>query len=352
MPSALAPRSSHLSSSTSRIRPSAAVLLLALAPALRAAPQEREYRPQVEAASSAAADAIAAFRPAEGLKVDLVAAEPMLANPVAFDIGDDGRIYVVETHRLRAGVIDMRDYTGWVDEDLACTTVEDRLAAIRKHFAGELPAWRSESERIRCLIDDDRDGRIDRASTFADGFNELEDGIAAGVFAHGADVYFTDIPNVWKLRDADRDGRAESREVLHSGYGVHFSLIGHDLHGAILGPDRRLWFSIGDRGFHVEKDGKTFAFPHEGAVLRCELDGSHLEVVHRGLRNPQELAFDDYGELFTCDNNSDGGDQARLVHVVDGGNSGWTIGYQWLPTRGAWNEDLLWKPHFEASRPG
>ncbi|MBI5850677.1 MAG: HEAT repeat domain-containing protein [Planctomycetes bacterium] len=322
-------------------RSAASVLALA---SLAIAQRDGAYAPHVEPASTAARDAIAGFRPADGLTVELVAAEPMLANPVAFDIGDDGRIYVVETHRLRAGVVDMRDHLSWVDEDLACTSVADRVAAIRKHFAGDLPSWRKDQERIRCLIDDDRDGTIDRAVTFADGFDELEDGIAAGVFAHGADVFFTDIPNVWRLRDADRDGVAESREVLHSGYGVHFSLIGHDLHGAVVGPDRRLWFSIGDRGFRVEQGDGVLAYPHEGAVLRCELDGSKLEVVHRGLRNPQELAFDDQGDLFTCDNNSDGGDRARLVHVIDGGHSGWTIGYQWLPTRGAWNEDGLWKP--------
>ncbi|MGE0143309.1 MAG: PVC-type heme-binding CxxCH protein [Planctomycetota bacterium] len=283
----------------------------------------------------------------KGYSISLVAAEPMLANPVAFDIADDGRIYVVETHRLRQGVIDMRDYTGWVHEDLACLTVEDRRRAIFRHFGGELANWRSAHERIRCLIDDDRDGKVDRATTFADGFNDLVDGIAAGVFAHGKDVWFTDIPNVWRLTDDDGDGVADRRKVLHEGYGVHFSLIGHDLHGAILGPDRRLYFSIGDRGFHVEHEGLTHAYPHEGAVLRCELDGSGLQVVHRGLRNPQELAFDDFGDLFTGDNNSDGGDAARLVQIVEGGDSGWTIGYQWLRTRGAWNEDLLWKPRFD-----
>ncbi len=339
MPTAVAP----LLTLRPRHAARSAASALALA-SLAIGQKDGTYAPHVEAASSAAQDAIAGFRPADGLRVERVAAEPMLANPVAFDIGDDGRIYVVETHRLRAGVIDMRDHLGLVDEDLACTSVADRIAAIRRHFAGELPSWRRDQERIRCLIDDDRNGTIDRAVTFADGFDELADGIAAGVLAHGADVFFTDIPNVWKLRDQDRDGVAESRDALHTGYGVHFSLIGHDLHGAIVGPDRRLWFSIGDRGFRVEQGGDVLAYPHEGAVLRCELDGSRLEVVHRGLRNPQELAFDDQGDLFTCDNNSDGGDRARLVHVIDGGHSGWTIGYQWLPTRGAWNEDGLWKP--------
>jgi quinoprotein glucose dehydrogenase len=119
--------------------------------------------------------------------------------------------------------------------------------------------------------------------------------------------------------------------VVATGFGVHFNYVGHDLHGLRLGPDGRLWFSLGDRGLDVvTKEGRHLQLPDCGAVLRCELDGSDLELFHTGLRNPQELAFDDAGDLFTCDNNSDSGDQARLVHVVEGGESGWSIGWQWI----------------------
>jgi hypothetical protein len=65
--------------------------------------------------------------------------------------------------------------------------------------------------------------------------------------------------------------------------------------------------------------GRVIDNPETGAIYRCNPDGSDLEIFHRGLRNPQELAFDQYGNLWTGDNNSDGGDPARWVYAVEGG---------------------------------
>lgn len=298
----------------------------------------------VAPASNDGRDQIAQFKLAKDLVCDLVAAEPDLCNIVAFHIDARGRLFVAETFRINDGVFDTRNYMQWKDEDLACLQVADRLAKYHKHIAADLPKYTAYSERVRLLVDTNRDGVYDRSTVFADGFTDLADGIASGVLAIGEDVYFTNIPKLWRLRDRDGDGVADERTVLHDGYGVHTSLIGHDLHGLCLGPDRRLYFSIGDRGFHVVQGDTTLAYPHEGAVLRCELDGSRLEVVHRGLRNPQELAFDAEGDLFTGDNNSDGGDRARFVQIVPGADSGWRIGYQWLSDRGAWNREKLWEP--------
>ncbi|MCR9244822.1 MAG: HEAT repeat domain-containing protein [bacterium] len=295
-------------------------------------------------ASDDAQKQIPKFELGPQLECDLVAAEPDVCNIVAFAIDGKGRFYAAETFRIKDGVFDNRSYMQWKDRDLACLTVADRVKKYEEFLADKLSDYENYHERVRMLVDTDRNGTLDRSTVFATGFNKLEDGIASGVLPVGNDVYFTNIPKLWRLRDTDGDGVADEREALHDGYGVHTSLIGHDLHGLIVGPDRRLYFSIGDRGFHVEHEGKTHAYPHEGAVLRCELDGSDLEVVHRGLRNPQELAFDQWGDLFTGDNNSDGGDRARLVQIVPGADSGWRIGFQWLSDRGAWNREKMWHP--------
>jgi quinoprotein glucose dehydrogenase len=318
--------------------------------AARAGSESKPYFPTIAAASDEGERAIRSFRVPAGLTVELFAAEPLLANPVAFCIDEKGCMYVAETFRLGEGVTDTREHMEWLDDDLACRTVADRVAMYRKFLGKEFEKFHLQHERVRRIVDRDGDGRADSATVFADGFNDPAAGIGAGVFARREDVWYACIPWLWKLRDTNGDGRACQRVLLHEGYGVHVGFVGHDLHGLRLGPDGKLYFSMGDRGFNVRTtEGRPLAVPDTGSVLRCNPDGSELEVFATGLRNPQELAFDRYGNLFTADNNSDSGDRARWVYLVEGGDSGWRIGYQFMEapySRGPWNEEKLWYPAF------
>jgi quinoprotein glucose dehydrogenase len=307
------------------------------------------YAKQIAKASEEGVKAMARFQVADGLKVSLFAAEPLLANPVAFCFDEKGRCYVAETFRLHKGVTDNRGHPSkWTDDDLAARTVADRLALYKKHLGARYDSHGGHDDRIRLLEDTDGDGVADKATVFASGFNTPADGLGAGVLAYHGNVYFTNIPHLWLLKDTRGTGKADVRKSLHEGFGVHVSFIGHDMHGLIVGPDGRLYFSIGDRGFHVEAGGRTVSATDTGAVLRCELDGSNLQIVHIGLRNPQELAFDEFGNLFTGDNNADGGDQARWVQIVEGGDSGWRIGYQYMPGLGPWNREKMWHTAHES----
>jgi quinoprotein glucose dehydrogenase len=303
--------------------------------------------PQIAAASDEGEQALKSFKVPPGLAGSLWAAEPDLANPVAFWIDARGRIYVCESFRQSRGIEDNRGHAHWLEDDLAAQTVEDRLAYIRKHLGEKAADYTKYDDRIRLLEDTNADGRADKATVFADRFNGIVEGTLAGVLTRGDDVFLTCIPNLWRLRDEDGDGKADKRTSLSYGYGVRFAFRGHDMHGLVLGPDGRLYFSIGDRGLNVTQGNRQFVNPESGAVMRCELDGSNLEMFATGLRNPQELAFDDYGNLFTGDNNSDSGDRARWVHVVEGGDTGWRMAYQYLPDRGPWNREKLWHPHHE-----
>jgi quinoprotein glucose dehydrogenase len=317
---------------------------------MKSNPDQQAFDPPIARASDEGLKAIRSFRIPPGLKVELFAAEPLLANPVAFCIDEKGVAYVAETFRHGDGVTDTRNHMDWLDDDMACRTVADRVAMYKKYLGSKFESFHVQHERVRRVVDRNGDGRADESTVFADGFNNPASGIGAGVLARKGDVYYTCIPGLWKLRDTRGDGRADERKLLHDGYGVHVGFLGHDLHGLKFGPDGRLYFSIGDRGFNVTTfDGKTLAVPDTGSVLRCNPDGTELEVFATGLRNPQELAFDQFGNLFTGDNNSDSGDRARWVYLVEGGDSGWRIGYQFMEapyTRGPWNEEKLWYPSF------
>jgi quinoprotein glucose dehydrogenase len=233
----------------------------------------------------------------------------------------------------------------WLLQDLQLESIEERIAMFRRFKGADAAAWETEHDRIRLLRDTDGDGVYDSDTVFADGFSNLEDGTGAGVLEHNGRVFYACIPKLWSLSDTDGDGVAEEQTALHHGYGVRVAFRGHDLHGLTVGPDGRIYFSIGDRGYNViTQEGGRLKRPDTGAVFRCFPNGSHLEVFAYGLRNPQELAFDNAGNLFTGDNNSDSGDQARWVYVVEDGDTGWRMYFQYLDDRGPWNRERIWYP--------
>ncbi len=314
--------------------------------------QPPPLEPEVAEASDEAAETMAGIRIPAGWKIELFAAEPDVANIVAFDVDNRGRIFVCESFRQDRGVTDNRAHDEqWTLADLAAETVQDRIDYHKRLLGEAAITYAQHDDRIRRLDDTDGDGVADQSYIVANGFNRIEEGTGAGVLVRGSDIYYTNIPKLWKLIDKDDDGSADERVVLSDGFGVRVAFRGHDMHGLVIGPDGRLYFSIGDRGYHVTTDdGRLLANPESGAVFRCELDGSGLEVFAKGLRNPQELAFNDCGDLFTVDNNSDSGDKARIVHILEGGDSGWRMHYQYLADRGPFNREKLWEP-FHPEQP-
>ncbi len=327
------------------------LLAAATLTAAQFAPPASGYAPKVMPASDEGETAIKRFRLPKGFKCELVAAEPLLANPVAFCIDEQGRFYVAETFRLHSGVTDIRGHMEWLDEDLASRSVAERVAMMKKHEGERIANYAKDSDRVRLLVDTNGDGKLDKSTVFSDGYNHVPDGLGSGVLARKGDVYWTCIPDLWRLRDNNGDGVAEVKQSLHTGFGVRVGFLGHDLHGLRFGPDGKLYFSIGDRGAHIKLGGGKTVESHEtGCVFRCNPDGSELEIFATGLRNPQELVFDQFGNLWTGDNNSDGGDPARWVYLVEGGDSGWRIGWQFINSpnsRGPWLAERLCYPQWD-----
>ena len=306
--------------------------------------------PKIAEASDEGQNAIKQFTLADGLSASLWAAEPLLANPVAFATDRQGRWFVAETFRLHAGVSDIRAHMDWLEAELASTSLETWMAILKGDPKVEFAKNALNSERVQQLWDSTGAGKADKSTVFAEGLNEAQSGIAASVLSHKGKVYLTNIPELVQFQDTKGTGTADVRKTLARGFGIRTAFLGHDLHGLRIGPDGRLYFSIGDRAANATaQDGSKVYNPETGAVYRCNLDGSQLEIFALGLRNPQDLVFDEYGNLFTGDNNSDGGDPARVVYIIQGGDSGWRIGWQFLnsPSRGPWLSERMCYPAFE-----
>lgn len=293
----------------------------------------------------------------DGFETSILATEPMIQDPVAFWITPDGQLFVAETQRTEHGTMDNRSSPFWLNDDLQAQTIEDRLAYYEKWAAkrdGGMAFYSEMPDRVRRSIDRDGDGVYDESSIFGGPFTDPLDGIGAGVMQVGNEIWYTNIPHLWRLKDSDGDGVAELQEPIYTGFGIRSALYGHDMHGLVQGMDGRIYFSIGDRGYNVTTpDGRVLKDPRAGAVFRCESDGSNLELFHTGLRNPQELAFNAVGDLFTGDNNSDAGDRARVVFVAQDGETGWAMDYQSLGgsnVRGPWNQEAIWQVESDANR--
>ena len=122
---------------------------------------------------------LAAFHIREGFRIELVAAEPLVMDPVALDWGPDGRLWVAE----------MADYPLGVDG---------------KGKPGG---------RVRFLEDTDGDGRYDRSVVFLDGLN-----FPTGVKVWKDGVLVTAAPEILFAGDTNGDGRADVRKVLYKGF--------------------------------------------------------------------------------------------------------------------------------------
>ncbi len=289
-------------------------------------------------------------------KLELFAAEPLLSDPVAMNFDERGRLYIALHHRNRHGTEDSREHRYWREDDQAAHTVGDRLRYMEKWAAaGKKPMsyFTDIPDRIVCVEDRDGDGKADTSREIAL-FQEPLDGVNAGVLARKGDVWATCIPHLWHLKDS-ANGEVKSEKLL-GGFGVKFTFHGHDMHGVLFGPDGRLYWSIGDRGYHVEtQEGRVLENTQSGAVFRCEPDGSKMEVFCTGLRNPQELVFDDLGNLITVDNDNDAEDDPRLLSLLQGADYGWSNGNLWaddsLPSfapvfRRPWYGDKLYEMQY------
>src|SRR5262245_5704524 len=178
---------------------------------------------------------------------------------------------------------------------------------------------------VRLLIDDDGDGKADRAIDVADG---PKDG-AMGLLWEGVTLYCTGDGGLRRYR-VGKDGHAVGAGGL-----IRKRKTGgeHAAHTIRLGPDGWLYVLCGnntgiDRTY-AQGAGSPIRTPVAGCVLRFSPDLKTSEVVADGFRNAYDMDFDADGELFTFDSDNERCvslpwyEPTRFYHVVPGSHHGW-----------------------------
>lgn len=107
-----------------------------------------------------------------------------------------------------------------------------------------------------------------------------------------------------------------------------YTIINGQPNGIAFGPDGYLVLAAGALTDHSEAAAhlpELYATPTrwEGAILRLPPDGSTVEVLGRGFRDPIDLAFTADGRLFVTDTGLIIGIGDRLMRLEQGGHHGW-----------------------------
>ena len=271
--------------------------------------------------------ALEALQPADGLKVESFAAEPMLLSPSAMDIDHLGRVWVAE-------IVNYRGHNG----------------------------KRPSGDRILVLEDTDKDGRADKQSVFLES-PDIDS--PHGVTVLGNRVIIAAKGKVFSALDENGDLKADKVDVLFSG--IDGAQHDHSIHAARFGPDGMLYFNFGNEGHQLkDKEGRLVVDAagnevrnarkpyQEGMIFRCRPDGSALETIAWNFRNNWEMAVDSFGAVWQSDNDDDGNKGVRINFVMEFGNYGYRdemTGAGWSKG-GAKTEEEVQSAHWHLRDPG
>ncbi len=203
-------------------------------------------------------DALKAFEPADDLRVELVASEPLVASPCSLAFDEKGRMFVTEN----------RGY----------------------------PRMENPPEGVVALLEDTNgDGRMDKRTVFAAGLTYPN-----GVMPWKDGVIVTCAPDVFFMRDTNGDGQADEKRVLFTGFETAKSTQLR-VNAPRVGPDGWIYLAAG-------LSGGTITCPEhpERPALKMTADvrfnPDTLEIENVDGKSQFGQSFDDFGRRFICMN--------------------------------------------------
>jgi putative membrane-bound dehydrogenase-like protein len=198
-----------------------------------------------------------------GYDAKLVAAEPDVVDPVAMCFDHHGRLFVCE----------MRGYPN-----------------------GGVATGPESGGRIRCLVDEDHDGKFEKSWFFAEGLR-----FPNGIMPWRNGFIVCNAPDLLYLEDRDGDGKVDHRTVLYTGFAL--ANIQQMVNTPRLALDGWVHCMVGGNGGEITspQDPKMKPLPLRGRGIRFNPDqpGS-IEPISGG--GQYGLTFDEAGHSFTNTN--------------------------------------------------
>lgn len=174
-----------------------------------------------------ASEALKTIRIADGYRLEIAAADPLIGDPVAINFGPDGRLWVVEMR----GFMPNPDGRG---EDAKIGTVA-------------------------VLEDTDHDGFYDKRTEFIDGLV-----LPRALLLVDDGLLVAEPPHLWFARDTDGDGRADEKTEVASDYGAAGNPE-HTANGLYRALDNWIYSANHNVRFRYLGDGK---FAREFTIMR------------------------------------------------------------------------------------
>jgi putative membrane-bound dehydrogenase-like protein len=224
---------------------------------------EAQTNPKLELAKPVEpSDAVATLQIADGLRVEIVAAEPLVRDPIAITFDESGNAYVAE----------LAPYNAYAKPD-------------------------AQTHGTVCrLTDTDGDGRFDQRTEFATDLT-----FPTGLLWYDGGLLVGDAPDLKYLRDADSDGRADSSEVLLTGFGSDHAGEGQ-LNSFYWGLDNRIYISTGQDGGRVRAphQAESGAIETRNRTLVFDPQTKTFELTSGG--GQYGMGRDDWGQIYVCQN--------------------------------------------------
>ena len=201
----------------------------------------------------------AAFNLPEGMEIQLVASDPMIAKPVQMNFDSKGRLWLVSS-------------------------------GMYPHIV----PGAEENDKVLILEDTNGDGVADKRTIFADNLH-----IPTAVLPADGGAYVANSTEIIFLKDTDGDGKADQRRVVLSGFGTEDTH--HIVHTFEQGPDGMLYFL---QSIYIHSHLET---PYGvrrlmgGGIWHFRPETQRAEILSKGLINPWGFIFDEHGQTFATD---------------------------------------------------